>query len=264
MKFQNTKQVRNGILLLKCLYLPKLAYQRIKLFKTSTSSRNQNNSCKICFTVERPLIRETVCLFPVQAEKKKFRTFVNFLRSLKQKIAVKQQDTFFHNRKQLVSWGLHTRMRITSRTVYDINKIEDNFELRHFFTYLGIISRAGLVPSPRNSAPHRRLGDYLFTYISYSLSDTTETNAVFCPTNWVQFRTSCYKPYWSNKEWDDALVYCGRVKGATLVSLDDKQEEDYVKNIMKSNGYDTFHMWPRTLLNSSKVGFMCEYELGEV
>jgi hypothetical protein len=103
----------------------------------------------------------------------------------------------------------------------------------------------------------------LFTNISYSFPDATETNSVFCPTNWVKFRTSCYKPYRSNKEWDDALAYCGRIKGATLVSLDDKQEESYVKSIMKSNGVDMFHMWPRRWLNVSKVGFMCEYELGE-
>ena len=52
-------------------------------------------------------------------------------------------------------------MRITSITVHDINKMEDNFELRYVFTYPGIISRAELVPSPqvygRNGAPRRWL-----------------------------------------------------------------------------------------------------------
>jgi hypothetical protein len=103
----------------------------------------------------------------------------------------------------------------------------------------------------------------MFTNTTYSFPDTTETNGVFCPTDWVKFRTSCYKPYLSKKYWDDALAYCGRVKGATLVSLNDKQEQDYVKYMMKSNGVDMFHRWPRTWLNLSKVGFMCEYELGE-
>jgi hypothetical protein len=33
-------------------------------------------------------------------------------------------------------------MRITSKTVHDINKMEDNFALRYVFTYPGIIIRA--------------------------------------------------------------------------------------------------------------------------
>jgi hypothetical protein len=43
-------------------------------------------------------------------------------------------------------------MRITSKTVHDINKIENNFELRYGFTYRDIISRTELVPSPRDYA----------------------------------------------------------------------------------------------------------------
>ena len=63
-------------------------------------------------------------------------------------------------------------------------------------------------------------------------------------------------------KWKDARAYCKQVKRATLVSLDDKEEEDYVKNIMKSNGVDKFHNWPGTL-RSRKFAFMCEYRLGE-
>ena len=48
-------------------------------------------------------------------------------------------------------------MRITSKTVHDINKMEDNFALRYVFTYPGIISCAELVPS--HGASRRRLGD---------------------------------------------------------------------------------------------------------
>jgi hypothetical protein len=51
-------------------------------------------------------------------------------------------------------------MRITSKTVHDINKMEDNFALRYVVTYPGIISRAELVPS--NGASRRRLGVYTF------------------------------------------------------------------------------------------------------
>jgi hypothetical protein len=49
-------------------------------------------------------------------------------------------------------------MRITSKTVHDINKMEDNFALRYVFPYPGIISRAELVPS--HGASRRRLGEY--------------------------------------------------------------------------------------------------------
>jgi hypothetical protein len=94
-------------------------------------------------------------------------------------------------------------------------------------------------------------------------ADTSETNAVFCPKYWVKFRTSCYKLYQYKWRWQDARAYCERVRGATLVSLDDKEEEDYVKNIMKSNGVDKFHKWPGTS-SSSRFAFMCEYRLGEI
>jgi hypothetical protein len=55
--------------------------------------------------------------------------------------------------------SLYSRMRITWKTVHDINKMEDNFALRYVFTYPGIISRAELVPS--HGASRRRLGDKL-------------------------------------------------------------------------------------------------------
>jgi hypothetical protein len=66
----------------------------------------------------------------------------------------------FQNEKQLLRQSLYSRMRITSKTVHDINKMEDNFALRYVFTYPGIISRAELVPS--HGASRRRLGDKNF------------------------------------------------------------------------------------------------------
>jgi hypothetical protein len=54
-------------------------------------------------------------------------------------------------------------LRITSKTVLDINKMQDNFELQYVLTYPGIISRVELVPSPqayaRNGAPRLLLGN---------------------------------------------------------------------------------------------------------
>ena len=44
--------------------------------------------------------------------------------------SVKQQNTSFQNEKQLLRQRLHSRMRITSKTVHDINKIKDKFALR--------------------------------------------------------------------------------------------------------------------------------------
>ena len=40
-------------------------------------------------------------------------------------------------KNNLFSQSLYSRMRITSKTVHDINKMEDNFALRYVFTYPG-------------------------------------------------------------------------------------------------------------------------------
>jgi hypothetical protein len=70
--------------------------------------------------------------------------------------------------------------------------------------------------------------------------------------------------YQNKMKWKDTRTYCKQVKGATLVSLDDKEEEDYVKNIMKSNGVGKFHKWPGTFRSRKlNFAFMCEYRLGE-
>ena len=84
-------------------------------------------------------------------------------RNLKQTIAVKQQNTSFQNENQLLRQSLYSRMRITSKTVHDINKMEDNFALRYVFTYPGIISRVELVPS--HGASRRWLGISLINFI---------------------------------------------------------------------------------------------------
>jgi hypothetical protein len=65
----------------------------------------------------------------------------------------------------------------------------------------------------------------------------------------------------SRKSWKDALGFCQSQNGATLASLDDKQEEDYVRSIMKSRGLSEFHILTRSSL--LLPGFMCEYNLGE-
>ena len=55
--------------------------------------------------------------------------------------------------KQLLRQSLYSRMRITSKTVHDINKMEDNFAFRYVFTYPGIISGAA---RPQNLGGHLR------------------------------------------------------------------------------------------------------------
>jgi hypothetical protein len=47
--------------------------------------------------------------FQLNSEKKTFYTFVNLLKNLKQKIAVKQQNTSIQNEKQLFSQSLYSR-----------------------------------------------------------------------------------------------------------------------------------------------------------
>jgi hypothetical protein len=125
-KTDNTKQVRHGILLLNCLHLPKPAYTiTIKFYiKDINIKTSKQLLYKLCFTVEQPLIHETAGLFPVKIE--------------------------------------NSRMRITSKTVHDINKMEGNFALHYVFTYSGIISRAELIPS--HGASRRRLGERFRSY----------------------------------------------------------------------------------------------------
>jgi hypothetical protein len=62
-------------------------------------------------------------------------------------------------------------MRNMSKTVHDINKMEDNF----VFTYPGIISRAELVPS--HGASRRRLGDNFRS--KFSLTKTLQKEALY-------------------------------------------------------------------------------------
>jgi hypothetical protein len=69
-KTDKTKQIRHGILLLKCLHLPKPAQQRLNYHSKTTTSTSKQLLYKLCFTVEQPLIHETAGLFPVKIEKK--------------------------------------------------------------------------------------------------------------------------------------------------------------------------------------------------
>jgi hypothetical protein len=71
-KTDNTKQVRHGILLLKCLHLPKPAQQRLNYQspKDINIKTSKQLLYKLCFTVEQSLIHETAGLFPVKIEKK--------------------------------------------------------------------------------------------------------------------------------------------------------------------------------------------------
>ena len=93
--------------------------------------------------------------------------------------------------------------------------------------------------------------------------DTSETNAVFCPRDWDTFQRSCYILSKIKKTWKNAQEICQRIKGATLVSLDAKEEEEYVNSTMKSKNKNKFHTSTRTSFSSSRHAFMCEYKLGE-
>ena len=85
-KTDNTKQAWHGILLLKCLHLPKPAQQRLKYKVKDISIKTSKQLLYTpCFTVEQPLIRETAGLFPVKLRKKNFCTFVNFLTKFQNK-----------------------------------------------------------------------------------------------------------------------------------------------------------------------------------
>ena len=96
------------------------------------------------------------------------------------------------------------------------------------------------------------------------MTDISKTNAVFCPKDWNKFRSSCYKSYLNKETWEAALAYCQQERGASLVSFDDKVEEEYVKNTMKSKGVDVFHMATQNSASFFKYAFMCEYKLGKI
>ena len=68
------------------------------------------------------------------------------------------------------------------------------------------------------------------------------TNSVFPPKDWKKFRSSYYKLYTRKTTWQEAKATCKLEEGATLVSLNDIREEDYVTKYMKSNGINTFHI----------------------
>lgn len=92
----------------------------------------------------------------------------------------------------------------------------------------------------------------------------SKINAVYCPTDWKNFRNSCYKPYLYLKTWKAALEHCQRLKGATLVSLDDKEEEAYVKYTMKLEGVATFHNATQNSPGLLFNAFMCEFKPGKM
>lgn len=69
-----------------------------------------------------------------------------------------------------------------------------------------------------------------------------EKNPIFRPKDWVKFRSSYFKFYTIKKSWQEARAICELEVGATLVSLNDKQEEDYVSKQMTSIGVEVFHI----------------------
>jgi hypothetical protein len=103
-KTDNTKQAWHGILLLKCLHLPKPAQQRLKYKAKDISIKTSKQLLYTpCFTVEQPLIHETAGLFPVKLGEKKLLYFCKLFNEIsKQTIAVKQQNTSLQNEKQLL------------------------------------------------------------------------------------------------------------------------------------------------------------------
>ena len=66
----NTKQVRHGILLLKCLHLHSNQHNNDLIIKDIDIKTSKQLLYKLCFTLEQPLIHETAGLFPVKIEKR--------------------------------------------------------------------------------------------------------------------------------------------------------------------------------------------------
>ena len=80
------------------------------------------------------------------------------------------------------------------------------------------------------------------TLILVTFPVLADINPVFRPKDWMKFRSNYYKFYTTKRNWHDALADCKLTPGATLVSLIDKQEEDYVTRQMNLNGIKVFHI----------------------
>ncbi|XP_028413944.1 uncharacterized protein LOC114536799 [Dendronephthya gigantea] len=69
-----------------------------------------------------------------------------------------------------------------------------------------------------------------------------ERNSAFSPREWKKFRASYYKADARKTIWKEARAICEMERGATLVSIEDKQEENYVMNLMSSIGLNVSHI----------------------
>ncbi|XP_028406440.1 uncharacterized protein LOC114528929 [Dendronephthya gigantea] len=69
-----------------------------------------------------------------------------------------------------------------------------------------------------------------------------ERNSAFRPREWKKFRASYYKADARKTIWKEARAICEMERGATLVSIEDKQEENYVMNLMSSIGLNVSHI----------------------
>ncbi|KAK7483079.1 hypothetical protein BaRGS_00025647 [Batillaria attramentaria] len=62
-----------------------------------------------------------------------------------------------------------------------------------------------------------------------------------CPDGWIRFQSSCYGVGTEEVTWGAAQEICGRFGGG-LVEIDNSAENEFVKELARSRGYDVLWM----------------------
>ncbi|KAI9548483.1 hypothetical protein NQZ68_007339 [Dissostichus eleginoides] len=70
--------------------------------------------------------------------------------------------------------------------------------------------------------------------VSSSDDPPMELQQCTCPSYWFSFNGRCYKYFNTETTWADAELYCVS-QGGNLVSIHSREEEDFVKFLIKSS-----------------------------
>ncbi|XP_033980584.1 galactose-specific lectin nattectin-like [Trematomus bernacchii] len=78
--------------------------------------------------------------------------------------------------------------------------------------------------------------------VSSSDDPPTELQQDTCPSFWFSFNGRCYKYFNTETTWADAELYCVS-QGGNLVSIHSREEEDFVKFLIKSSDPAEGYTW---------------------
>ncbi|XP_033987067.1 ladderlectin-like [Trematomus bernacchii] len=75
-----------------------------------------------------------------------------------------------------------------------------------------------------------------------AVSSSDELHQDTCPSYWFSFNGRCYKYFNTETTWADAELYCVS-QGGNLVSIHSREEEDFVKFLIKSSDSNEGATW---------------------